>query len=171
VAVQDIFWISPVNRGPQLPLAIALRPHGGKELEGELRRIKKAGIHTLVSLLEDWEAEYLGLSNEAPLAKHVGLAFLSHPIPDRQTPPDAATFRIFVADLTRRLHAGESIGVHCRGSIGRSTVLAACVLIHLGWSPVGALAAVATARGCLVPDTPEQRDWILRYQGQLWPLQ
>jgi protein-tyrosine phosphatase len=62
------------------------------------------------------------------------------------------------------LRAGEHMGVHCRGSIGRATVTAACTLIHIGWTPNDALAAIQTARGCTVPDTHEQEDWVLQYR-------
>ena len=68
--------------------------------------------------------------------------------------------------LADRLRTGERIGVHCRGSIGRSTVTAACALIHLGWQPQAALEAIAAARGCAVPDTEEQRRWILSYEAK-----
>jgi hypothetical protein len=44
-------------------------------------------------------------------------------------------------------------------------VTAACALIHLGWTPHAALAAITAARGLTVPDTQEQEDWILRYKA------
>ena len=97
---------------------------------------------------------------------HLGLKFISYPIPDTHIPVDTASFRAFAARLADRLRAGEHIGVHCRGSIGRSTVTAACALIHLGWTPKEALAAIEAARGFSVPDTQEQEDWILRYKAQ-----
>jgi protein-tyrosine phosphatase len=81
-------------------------------------------------------------------------------------PANVTTFRAFVAGLADRLRAGERIGVHCRGSIGRSTVTAACTLIHLGWKAKDALAAIQAARGCVVPDTTEQQRWILKYKAQ-----
>jgi len=56
--------------------------------------------------------------------------------------------------------------VHCRGSIGRATVTAACTLIQLGRKPRAALAAIEAARGCAVPDTEEQRSWILSFEAK-----
>lgn len=159
--MDEVFWI---QGEPPVPLAIVLRPHGGDWLEDELRRMKQAGIQTLVSMLEKEEAEMLGLANEGPLAKKIGMEFLSFSIPDVHIPPDTATFRRFVVGLAQRLRKAEHIGVHCRGSIGRATLIAACTLIHLGWQPRAALKAIATARGLAVPDTQEQEDWILRYQ-------
>ena len=159
--MNDIFWI---KGDPPAPLAIVLRPHGGDRLEDELLRMKNAGIQTVVSLLEKYEAAFLELTDEARVARKAGLYFLSFPIPDTQIPSDPAAFETFIKYLANRLRAGEHIGVHCRGSIGRATVTAACALIHLGWSPRSALFAIAAARGCAVPDTQEQETWILNYQ-------
>jgi protein-tyrosine phosphatase len=161
--MDEIFWI---KGNPLAPLAIVLCPRGGPGLHDELLTMKGGGIETLVSLLEEKEAGWLDLSEEGRVAEQIGLRFLSFPIPDTHTPPDTASFRSFVAGLADRLRAGERVGVHCRGSIGRATVTAACALIHLGWTPKVALAAIAAARGFAVPDTREQEKWILSYKVQ-----
>jgi protein-tyrosine phosphatase len=157
----DIFWIQGT---PSVRLAIVLRPRGGDWLEDELVRIKSSGVEVLVSLLEAEEAEELGLDQEGVLATNLGLKFLSFPIQDRHIPPKQESFRAFAKDIADRLSRGEGVGIHCRGSIGRATITAACSLIHLGWKAEDALAAIEAARGCLVPDTPEQRAWILAYR-------
>jgi protein-tyrosine phosphatase len=176
--VNGVYWIyadaslplapvltPPATRGP-IPLAIVLCPRGGRTLHRELAELRSAGIQTLVSLLDEEQIAMFDMVDEGPLAKRLGMQFLSHPIPDHNLPPDARAFREFVTDLARRLHTGERIGIHCWGSIGRATVTAACTLIHLGWEPAVALAAVEEARGCPVPDTEEQERWILNYQAQ-----
>jgi protein-tyrosine phosphatase len=144
-----------------------LRPRGNDWLEDELRRMKHGGIDVLVSLLEQDEAEDLGLSEESKLAAEIGLAYLSFPIPDRHVPPNRAKFREFTAGLAAQLRAGKRIGVHCRGSIGRASITAACTLVQLGWRAELALKAIEGARGCSIPDTPEQREWILRFEAGL----
>jgi len=148
-------------------LAIVLRPRGDDWLEAELQRLKRGGIQTVVSMLEPWEAEGLGLAREGSLAEHASLNFLSYPIPDRRTPSNLSSFREFANRVADRVRSGEHVGIHCRGSIGRSTVLAASVLIHLGWRAHQGLAAIEAARECPVPDTEEQRRWILEYEVQL----
>ncbi len=156
----DVFWI---GGNPPPGLAIVTRPIDS--LKDEMRRLKSGGIDTLVSLLERHEAEWLGLEHERVAAEKSGIQFLNFPIPDTHVPTDVAQFRSFVAELAARLRNGERIGVHCRGSIGRATVTAACTLIHLGWKPAAALAAVEETRGCPVPDTEEQQRWILAYEA------
>jgi protein-tyrosine phosphatase len=160
-ALKDVFWII----GESSPgLAIVLRPRGNDWLEDELLRFERNGVNVLVSLLEEAEEAELGLSEEGAIAKRIGLSYVSFPIPDRHVPPDLSSFRSFAMRLATRLRTGERIGVHCRGSIGRASITAACALIHLGWRPEAALKAIANARGCAIPDTTEQRDWILRYE-------
>jgi protein-tyrosine phosphatase len=159
--VNGIFWI---QGNPPVPLAIVLCPLGGDGLQDELLAMKRGGIETLVSLLEKDEADLLALGEEGPIAEKIGLRFLSYPIPDVNVPPHTAAFQQFAVGLANRLHAGEPMGVHCRGSIGRATVTAACALIELGWAPKAALDAIQAARGCSVPDTQEQKDWILHYK-------
>ncbi len=158
-----IFWVD--DEGTH-PLAVVLCPSGGRSLRDQLMAYKRGGIDTIVSLLELDEAAWLGLAEEGPLAKQIGMDFLSHPIPDHNNPLDERAFRTFVSGLAERLRAGERIGVHCWGSIGRATVTAACTLVHLGWNPYTALGAIQNARGCQVPDTPEQRDWIYAYKAR-----
>jgi len=156
-----IFWI---EGDPPPGMAIVLRPRGEQWLEDDLRSFKQGGIDVLVSLLEPREAAWLGLKDEQAEAEKAGIEFLSYPIPDGHVPPSTDGFPALVADLARRLKAGKRIGVHCQGSIGRSTVTAACTLMHLGWRAHDALEAIAVARGYAVPDTLEQEQWILAYR-------
>ncbi|HET6208697.1 MAG TPA: hypothetical protein VFD98_17900, partial [Terracidiphilus sp.] len=100
--VPEIFWIEgysqPGIEDSSLPipaapgLAIVARPRGDNSLEDELRQLKQGGIDTLVSLLEPYEADVLGLAEERATARHVGLHFLSYPIPDGQIPADTPSF-------------------------------------------------------------------------------
>lgn len=156
--------LTPTALAP-MPLAIVLCPRGGSMLLRDLSLFKREGIETLVSLLSEEQIRMLALAEEPAVATELGMDFVFHPLPDHHLPSDIKAFRSFVNDLARRLHAGERIGVHCWGSIGRATLAAACTLIHLGWEPANALAAVESARGCPVPDTDEQKEWILAYRG------
>jgi protein-tyrosine phosphatase len=161
--VGEIFW---VEGDPAIKLAIVLKPRGDDWLKDDLNNFKRGGVDTLVSLLEPEEAIWLGLADERPLAEEAGLTFLSYPIRDVHVPDNVHTFHAFVAGLAERLRTGERIGMHCRGSIGRAPTTAACTLIHMGWKAQDALDAIQAARGYPIPDTEEQRRWILRFEPQ-----
>jgi len=162
MASTNIFWL---EGEPTVPLAIVLCPRGDNMLHDEIARLKEGGIQTLVSLLEKDEATWLGLADEGTIASKLGLNFLSHPIPDVNVPLDTAAFIVFITGLAVRLRAGERVGIHCRGSIGRSTITAACALIHLGWPARQAISVIEAARGCPVPNTLQQERWILQYKA------
>jgi protein-tyrosine phosphatase len=159
--LSTIFWI---ECEPRVPLAIVTCPRGDGLLQDELAKLKQGGVETIVSLLEQDEAIWLGLKDEGRLAAEAGIGFLSHPFPDANVPLDPLAFRVFVAGLAGRISAGEAVGIHCRGSIGRSTITSACTLIHLGWTARKALAVIEAARGCPVPNTLQQERWILDYR-------
>ena len=155
--MNDVFWIGGTS------LAIVLRPRGREWLENDLRRFQMAGIQTIVSTIESWQARELGLVGEGSAAERLGMNFMSFPFRDGSIPSNREDFTEFVLKLGRRVQAGEKVGVHCRGCSGCSTIIAAATLIKLGWLAERALDEIELARGCSVPDTEEQRDWIMDF--------
>ncbi|MFJ1758585.1 tyrosine protein phosphatase [Kitasatospora sp. NPDC088134] len=139
-------------------LSTMARPRGGDWLAGELAGLAAAGVTDLVSALTPAENAELGLTSEAELARAAGLRFVALPIPDRTTPEPAEVLPA-VRELTERLRAGGHVVTHCRAGIGRSSLLAAAVLVLTGTDADTAWGLIARARGLAVPDTPEQRAW------------
>ena len=65
-----------------------------------------------------------------------------------------------VAFAGRRLAAGERVLIHCQHGIGRSALLALCVLVSRGHEPLAAL-RLAKARRSLVSPSPAQYEaWV-----------
>jgi hypothetical protein len=155
----EIYWIQTEGPGR---LAVMPRPRGGDWLEDEIRSLKSLGIQVLVSLLTPEEESTLGLEDEGPSARRLGLEFFSHPIPDRDTPGSAKDTWALARTLAARFEEGKKIAAHCRMGIGRSPLLLACILVLRGVPAGEAWTAIGDARGCIVPDTPEQRDWLDR---------
>jgi protein-tyrosine phosphatase len=148
-------------------LAIASRPRGGDWLPDDIAALQAAGVDMLVSSLTDSEAAELDLTRERELALLSGIEWVSFSIEDRGLPPSVQA----VSDLVRRLgvalSSAKTIALHCRAGIGRSATLASCVLIAAGVSLDDAFARIERARGCSVPDTPEQRAWVARFAEEL----
>jgi protein-tyrosine phosphatase len=155
--MKDAYWIGSPE---EARLAIVPRPRGADWLEDDLLRLRRAGIDVVVSMLMGEESLELGLEFEKELAEKVGLVYFSYPMLDRSTPSDLSGFRSFVGELAEATGHGQNVGVHCRGCIGRATVLTASVLIARGWPAERALREIELTRGCVVPDTLEQRRWI-----------
>jgi protein-tyrosine phosphatase len=144
-------------------IAIMARPRADDWLELEIGAWKSAGVDVVVSLLEREEISELGLQREAGLCSSHGIDFISFPIPDRGLPePPQEVLRVAQL-LADGLRNGRSIAIHCRAGIGRSSVIAACALICSGVTAEEALASIKAARGLIVPDTDEQRDWVVAF--------
>jgi len=156
------FWI----RKEGLRLAITPRPRGYDWLVDDIRLLKRAGIDVLVSALTPYETEDMGLLEESQCCQNYGLEFLSFPIEDRSVPTSFSEFDGLLNSLTDRLRKGKAVGVHCRAGIGRSSMIVASALIRDGLSVDSAFRAIQDARGCSVPDTAEQRQWVERYSSR-----
>jgi protein-tyrosine phosphatase len=162
--VTKFYWVNGRWNGK---LAMAARPRGGDWLEDDVVEWKRAGIGTVLSLLTPEEEKEFDLRGEGEQARKRGLEFLSLPIPDMQVPRSEATLARALEDVTKALSAGGNVLVHCRQGIGRTGLIAACLLIRSGMSPGAALETISAARGVAVPETAEQRDWIERYAPAL----
>jgi len=160
----ELYWIEGVRSGR---LAIMPRPRAGDWLADELASWQRAGVDVLVSLLRADETEELGLNDEQSLADELGMAFISFPITDRGVPDSADDFLDLANRLENELRRGRGVGIHCRMGIGRSSLLAACLLVKSGDSPATAFEAISRARGLDVPDTQEQIAWLDSFQEKL----
>jgi protein-tyrosine phosphatase len=160
------FW---VETGNTIRLAIVPRPRGDDWLEDEVGQMKRAGVDVLVSMLQHDEAAELGLSAEAELCAAGGIQFRSFPIPDRETPQSTTAFAKFVEELLADARDGRSIAVHCRASIGRSSLLLAAIMTAEGYTPDDAFRRLSKARGLRVPDTPDQIRWVEQFATRQLP--
>lgn len=147
------YWVTP-------QLAIVPRPRGGDWLDDEMLALRESGIDVVVSMLERGEALELGLECEARSAEAATLRFFNFPIPDRGTPTELSAFEEFLKNLENLLSDGRRVGVHCRACIGRASITVASLLIRSGVPSEVAWLQVSKSRGCLVPDTGEQREWV-----------
>ena len=128
-------------------------------LDDDIHAYQSMGIDKIVSLLEQDEVVELGLLEERACCVKHGIEFVQFPIPDRGV-PDRTEFAKLVRQTHGDLVAGLNVGVHCRAGIGRSGVIAACVLQHFALTADDAVAIVSSARGIEVPDTDEQLQYI-----------
>ncbi len=155
----EIYW---VLKEPAW-LGVLPRPRGDDYIGDEIGSLRKQGIDVLVSLLTADESEELGLGGEEAACKIYSVRFLSFPIEDRSVPRDADAVARLVQALRESLGQGKRVGIHCRAGIGRSAMIAAAVLTGLGFSPDAAFELISEARGCEVPDTSGQREWVEQF--------
>src|SRR5271166_2194209 len=159
-----LYWIAGPWPGK---LAIAARPRGGDWLEDEMRGWHNAGINTVLSLLTAGEDKDLDLTIESRVAKGEGLKFLTLPIHDRQVPSSPSEVAAVLDELDADLASGKNAVIHCRQGVGRSGMMAACLLMMRGKDTTSAILELERARGTSVPETAEQRRWIDLYASSL----
>ena len=157
--VLPLYWIRDLPDGH-----LAIMPAPPPEaLERAVVYWKEEGVDIVVSLLELSEIPGL-IEAEGGLCDEIGLEFLWFPIRDGSVPSSVATFNGLITRLGEAVAMGKSVAIHCRAGIGRSAVVAAGVLSYLHIETGAALDMVAEARKLEVPQTEEQRQWILDFQ-------
>ncbi len=159
----ELYWI-------ESDVALLLRPRGGDWLRDEIRDWKRAGLNAIVSLLAANEIKDLNLAHEAEAVQAAGLAFVSFPIADFGVPDHLLDTIKFVDSLAALRAESKKIGLHCRQGLGRSPLIAACLLVRAGVTPAAAWEKIGAARGTTVPETDEQREWLNRFAEELQTL-
>src|SRR6266699_1622236 len=144
-------------------ISIMARPRGSDWLLDEIKARREAGVDVLVSLLTPAEVMEFDLREEAECCRRQEVIYLSFPIPDRSVPPFSASTFTFLEQLLVHLSAGKQVALHCRQGLGRATLMAASVLVLTGFSPDQAFELLSSARGYPVPETEEQRAWVVAF--------
>ena len=160
----QLHWVKGPWRGR---LAMAARPRGGEWLADEIDGWRNNGIQTVLSLLERNEEFDLNLDAERDEVEKQGLKFFSFPIADRDVPASLLELGKMLDTVRHELSAGKDVVVHCRQGVGRTGLVAACLLAANGLGPQQAMDLLTDARGVEVPETAAQRRWILNYAEAL----
>lgn len=134
-----------------------------RPMEDQIIEMRRAGVTTVVSLLEQPEIDLWNLEEEPDLCRRHGMDFLHYPIRDHAAPKDFATAFALVKDLAARYARGASIIVHCLGGVGRSPTIAGSMLVERGVPLPDVIRRMSDARGYPVPEMPEQYAWMERY--------
>lgn len=95
--------------------------------------------------------------DEAVLRRH-GLAFLSLPTEDHCAVSGPMLDR-GVAFVNGRLDHHERVLIHCEHGIGRSALLALCVLVDRGAAPLDALELAKSRRAKVSPSPAQYEAW------------
>jgi len=115
-------------------------------LESVWSRLRAEAVSAMICLAE--RSELSEKSREYALALENGTA----PCPvrvceiaDRGAPEDRDGFWQLAREVAARLRAGDAVLIHCAGGVGRTAMLANCVLLALGEAPAAARSAVSRA--------------------------
>lgn len=158
----SLHWVAGI--GPHR-LALMPRPRGGEWLSDEVLAWHDARVHSVVSLLEPHETRELDLEAEPSLCRDHGIAFRSFPIADRGTPHSSTSRELaaLLVQLHAELRRGQAVAIHCRAGIGRTGLVAGCLLHLLGVPYHDIFHLLSRSRGVAMPDTAAQVEWVERF--------
>jgi protein-tyrosine phosphatase len=157
-----IYWLQEFGNSSRL--GIMARPRGDDWLENEIRELKKQNVQVMVSLLEQDEIIELGLRQQAELCAKQDIEYINFPIPDRGIPKQDNRLRNFIIQLKEKIDSGHTVIIHCRMGIGRSAIIAGCLLFKAGNKTNEVIAHISKIRGLRVPDTDEQIAWLKKQE-------
>jgi len=148
----DLSWITP---------ALAVGGCFAREVSESLAR--EHGIRAVVDLRAEDRDE------EALLRRH-GIELLHLPTVDHCAVAPRM-LRDGVAFATRHRDGGGRVLIHCQHGIGRSALLALCVLVERGHAPLAALELAKTKRARVSPSPAQYEAWAawLRERGEAVP--
>ncbi len=112
----------------------AMSGHWDRDLDTDIRAIVAWGGKVLVSLMEESEFSDLGVVDLPRCAAKYGLEWFHVPIADFSIPSRfvESQWMLVVRQLKARLSEGENIVFHCKGRLGRTGTMAACLLREFG---------------------------------------
>jgi len=164
--ISNIYWINDEKIGEK-KIGTMARPRGNDWLDDEIKGLKIREIDCLVSLLEKSEEWELGLKSENKICKKWDIEFINFPIKDVSTPKNEDDFILLSKKLAKRIIENKKVVIHCRMGIGRASILAAATMINLGYDGKDIFEIIGKYRKLKVPDTNEQKNWILSIEEKL----
>ena len=136
-----------------------------RDLDTDLRALRQVfGTDVLVAVIREYEFELLGIPELVDRAEAHGMTVRRFEIGAVSVPEamSEGEFRGLIDELHAHLGAGRNVTVHCHGGLGRSGLVATCVLVRHGVGASEAITRVRAARPGAI-ETRGQERYVLAY--------
>ena len=130
-----------------------------RDMDADLNVFVGHGVTHVLTLLGDDELHQYGVGQLPKQIEQTGFTFRQLPIADRQV-CEYGQAEETVEWLLSALAARARIVVHCVGGLGRSGMMAACVLKRMGLGASEAIALVRKSRSPRAIETIEQERFV-----------
>ncbi|CAG0929131.1 MAG: phosphatase [Rhodocyclaceae bacterium] len=143
----------------------ALSGNWERDLDLDIDVIRAWGATAVVTLMEMHEHDELSVPDLPEKVWGAEMEWFHLPIVDQHA-PDAVflqRWKTFGGRIVTTLANGGKVFIHCKGGLGRTGTIAACLLIESGMRPAEAMAAVRLARRGTI-ETLEQERFVLGYE-------
>lgn len=128
-----------------------------RTLETDLRRLKEEhDADTFLLLVEDDELRHARVVGVEEAFERTDIELIRIPIVDEDIPADPAAFRRVLNTVLERLTAGRNVVVACRGGLGRTGMVVACLLVDGGLEPDAAIRLTQATRKLTLTNTAQQ---------------
>ncbi|MCE7556780.1 cyclin-dependent kinase inhibitor 3 family protein [Aliivibrio fischeri] len=128
-------WELPVSDNGSALVLTPCPGTKGVDLVTSLEQLKAQGVTTIVTALSFDELKEKGVETLGEQTEHLGMRWIQLVIED-DCAPDAdflEQWKQVSASLTSEVNQGDKIAMHCMGGSGRTGLLAAHLLLDLGW--------------------------------------
>lgn len=134
-----------------------------RDMAKDLDRMKNHyGMETIVTLIEKEEMESIKVTDLFDKCHERDIEVIWFPHKDRTAPVGLTGMHELVHMITDRLASGRNIIIHCKGGLGRTGTVAACVLVAMGWRPGAAISEIRRIRTYTI-EKEEQEKYVYRY--------
>ena len=148
-----------VDIAARVPGRLLLHSMPGRyeSLENVWKQVRNEGVCAIVCLAEKDELHDKSSKYARALeAGTVPCLVIRFEVPDRSAPEDRDAFWALAGDVAERLKSGEVVLIHCAGGVGRTAMLAVCVLLALG-EPMADARSMISRAGSTVETAPQSQ--------------
>lgn len=138
-----------------------------RDLDTDLTELRSRwGTDVLVSLMQMHEHTEASIRDLYAAVERHGIRSVPFEIVDVSVPDDGdqRAFAALIEDLHAELASGRNVTVHCKGGLGRSGMVAACLLVRTGLEPDLAIDVVRTHRPGSI-QTYAQEEYVRDFVG------
>lgn len=120
----------------------------GTSLVDAVTQLKAAGATAIITLMPQQELTQNNADSLGAICAELGIQWFQLPIEDDCAPEQAfeQAFASHKAEILALLQANHTVAIHCKGGSGRTGLVAAILMIELGYSKADATAQVQSLR-------------------------
>jgi len=133
-----------------------------RDLVADVQVLLNHGVQVLVTLVREQELESMGIPHFFEYIQSKGIETIHFPIKDKWLPKDMSDLHKNVMIALAKIDRDEIMVVHCNGGKGRTGLFIGAMLVHLGYDPTSAVAAVRAPREGMIRN-PAQLLYLRSY--------
>lgn len=138
-----------------------------RDLATDMRKLRELKVDLLVSVMEEHEYRGYEILDLYEKDEVEGVKIRRCAIKDMDIPTEKDEYEALIRDIVSLLlEEKKTVVVHCRGGLGRTGTVAACVLVARGKSAKEAVEVVRATRKRAIQTDPQEQ-FVYRFEASL----